>query len=129
MSVDADKLVGAYIKIRTAREELKKQFDEEDAKLLSKQDLIKAKLLETCKTNNQDGIKTAHGTATRIIKTRYYTNDWSAMHEFIMERNLPQLLENRISQKNMKEYIEQNPEDMPIGMNLERKYDIQIRKA
>jgi hypothetical protein len=50
------------------------------------------------------------------------------MYKFITEHNVPQLLERRISTTNMKQFLEENPELMPIGMNVNNKYTVTVRR-
>lgn len=127
--VTAEKLVSAYIKIRDKRSELKKQYDVADADLLEKQNTFQNALLEILKGAGGDSIKTKFGTATKTIKTRYWTTDWNSMYEFIKAEDAPYLLEQRVHQGNMKKFIEENPDKLPIGMNLDSAYSITVRRA
>jgi len=38
------------------------------------------------------------------------------------------LLEKRIHQTNMKEFLENNPDVEPMGLNIDREYEITIRR-
>jgi enamine deaminase RidA (YjgF/YER057c/UK114 family) len=127
--MDADKLVKAYIKIRTAKEELVKKHEEELAKLQEQMAVIEAELLELCKETGQDGGKTQFGTFTRTVKTRYWTNDWGSMYQFISENNALDLLEQRLHQTNLKQFLKDNPDKMPAGLNADSKYSILVRRA
>lgn len=124
----ADKLVKAYVKIRTAKQlyeaEVKATIREYDEQL----DLIEQQLLEICKTTGQDGGRTEHGTFSRSVKTRYWTSDWDSFYKVISEYDAPELLEKRISQSNFKQFIEENPDAMPAGVNVESKYSITVYK-
>jgi hypothetical protein len=51
------------------------------------------------------------------------------MYEFIKENNNPELLERRVSQGNMKEFLQNNPDKMPKGMNVMSKYSVTVRRA
>ena len=86
-------------------------------------------LLEVCKASGAKSIRTAFGTAMMGVKTNYMTSDWGSMYEFIKENDSPELLERRISQLNMKEFLENNPDKMPKGMNVMSKYSITVRRA
>lgn len=127
--MDADKLVKAYIKIRTAKEELVEKHEEELAKLQEQMAVIEAELLELCKETGQDGGKTQFGTFTRTVKTRYWTNDWGSMYQFISENNALDLLEQRLHQTNLKQFLKDNPDKMPAGLNADSKYSILVRRA
>jgi len=127
--VTAEKLVSAYIKIRDKRAELKKQFDLADAELLEKQNTFQNALLEILKGAGGDSIKTKFGTATRTVKTRYWTTDWQGMYDFIKTEDAPYLLEQRIHQGNIKKFLEENPDKQPVGLSLDSAYAITVRRA
>lgn len=124
----AGRLVKAYVKIRTAKQlyeaEVKAKIREYDEQL----DLIEQQLLEICKTTGQDGGRTEHGTFSRSVKTRYWTNDWDSFYKVISEYDAPELLAKSINQSNFKQFIEENPDAMPAGVNVESKYSITVYK-
>jgi len=125
----ADKLARVYVKIRDARVELKNDFDKKDAELKADLDTIASQLLEICKQTNADTLKTSGGTVMRTVKTRYWTSDWEAMYNLIADTGELGLLEQRIHQGNMKEYLKDNPEKLPIGLNVDSRYDVIVRRA
>jgi hypothetical protein len=125
----ADKLARVYVKIRDARVELKNEFDKKDAELKADLDTIASQLLEICKQTNADTLKTSGGTVMRTVKTRYWTSDWEAMYDLIANTGELGLLEQRIHQGNMKEYLKDNPEKLPIGLNVDSRYDVIVRRA
>jgi hypothetical protein len=127
--MDAEKLVKTYIKIRAAKETLVKAHDAEVAKLQADMDAIEQELLELCKSTGQDGGKTAVGTFTRTVKARYWSGNWDAMYRFIKENDAPHLLERRISQTEMKEFLRSNPDKMPEGLNIDSRYAVTVRRA
>ena len=127
--MDASQLVNVYIKIRDAKETRKKQMEAEIADLDQQLDAVEQELLEICKTTGQDGGKTQHGSFTRSVKTRYWTSDWDSMYKFIREHDAPDLLERRIAQSNFAQFIQENPDKMPAGVNIESKYSITVRRS
>ena len=50
------------------------------------------------------------------------------MHKFILENNLPEFFEKRLNQGAVKEYLEENPESVPPGLNTDSEYVIAVRK-
>lgn len=129
MSWSAAKLSEVYLKIRDARTKLKEQYEAEDKKLEEQMDVVEAQLLEICKNNNADSIKTQAGTVMRRVATRYWTNDWDSMYNFIKANDAYGLLERRLHQTNMKQYLEENPDKFPPGMLLDSQYKITIRRS
>ena len=127
--MDASQLVNVYIKIRDAKEMRKKQMEAEIADLDVQLEAVEQELLEICKTTGQDGGKTQYGSFTRAVKTRYWTSDWDSMYKFIREHDAPDLLERRIAQGNFSQFIKENPDKMPAGVNVESKYSITVRRS
>lgn len=127
--MDASQLVNVYIKIRDAKELRKKQMEAEIADLDVQLAAVEQELLEICKTTGQDGGKTQYGSFTRSVKTRYWTSDWDSMYKFIREHDAPDLLERRIAQGNFAQFIQENPDKMPAGVNIESKYSITVRRS
>ena len=126
--IPLDKVVRTYVKIRDKRATLKADFDAEDTKLVSQMDTLKGVLLEHCKEHDVTSVKTSEGLFYRTVKQRYWTSDWENMHAFILEHKEPALLDKRINQKNMRVFLEENPDVLPKGLNSETQYTISIRK-
>jgi hypothetical protein len=121
-------LVNIYIKIRTAIQEKEEQHKLEIQELKDQFDVVGNKLLEICNEQEADSIKTPAGTITRRVASRYWTSDWDSMYQFISENDAPFLLEQRIHNSNMRQFLEDNPDKLPIGLQNERKYTVQVRK-
>lgn len=129
MDATADKLVKAYMKMREYRSQLKAKYEEEDSEVKEQMDMVEAKLLDLCKTTGADSIRTKHGTVSRSVQTRYWTGDWEAMYKFINTHQAPDLLERRISQTQMREFLKEHPDDMPVGMNVDNRYTVTVRRS
>jgi len=127
--ISVDRIVSAYIKMRDKRSEFLREYEEKDNAVKAQMEIVESKLLELFKTIGADSLKTQHGLVYRSVKTRYWTSDWQSMHKFIMEHNMPDLLERRVSQSAMKQLLEENPDLMPRGMNVDSKYTVTIRRA
>lgn len=127
--ISADKLVAVYIKMRDKRAELLRGYEEEDGSVKTQMEMVESKLLDLCKTVGADSLKTKHGTVIRGVKTRYWTSDWASMHKFILEHQMPDLLEKRISQATLKQLLEESPDLMPPGVNVDSKYSVTVRRS
>lgn len=122
-------LAAVYIKIRDHRAELKKQFEAGDKDLEDQQNLLAEKMLDICKDMDADSIRTPHGTIIRSVKSRYWTNDWDSMYRFIKENDAYGLLEKRLHQTHMKEFLSENPDLLPMGLNVESEYTVVVRRS
>jgi hypothetical protein len=125
---DLDRLVSVYVKIRDKKNELAATFAEQEKELDGKLDKIKQALLEHCKATGTESVKTASGTFWRTQKKRFWTSDWDAMNRFIVENEAVDLLEKRIHQGNMKQFLEENPDVLPPGLNADSEYSITVRR-
>lgn len=128
-NIATDKLAEIYIKIRDRRAELKEKYEHEDEELKAQQDLLAEKMLDVCRENNADSIKTPAGTIIRKVDTRYWTTDWDSMYQFIQEHDAYPLLEKRLHQTNLKQFLEENPELLPAGLQADRKYTVVVRRS
>ena len=128
-SVDLDKLTTIYIKIRDARADSKRVFEAEDNDLKEQMEVLEAQMLDVCKEMKADSIRTPHGTIIRSVKSRYWTNDWDSMYDFIEEHGAFGLLEKRLHQTNMKEFLSENPAILPAGLNVENSYSVVVRRS
>jgi len=124
----AEKLTKVYIKIRNKRSELSAEFKKQDSDLSDQLDKVKAALLTYCKDNGVDSVKTSEGLFYRTIKNRYWTSDWASMHTFIKEHDVPEFFEKRLNQSVVKQFLEENPDLVPQGLNVDSKYSITVRK-
>ena len=105
-----EKVVEAYIKIRDTKEGIYAKYKAETAQLEEQMTILKHKLLEVSKETGVTSFSTPQGTAYRTVKDRYWTNDWESFYKFMQEHEAMGLLEKRIHQTNMKEFLENNPD-------------------
>lgn len=124
----AKKLVKVYIKIRDKRKEIKEAYEAEDKALEEQIDTINGELLELLKSMGAESMRTEFGTITKRVYKRYYTNDWYSFHNFVKEHDALDLLEKRVSQGNMSQFLEDNPDLHPPGLNVDSRYAVVITK-
>ena len=124
----AEKLTRVYLKIRDKKAQLSSDFKRQEEDLNQKLDKVKAALLDYCKEQGLESVKTSEGLFYRSVKTRYWTSDWEAMHKFVMEHEVPEFLEKRLNQTNVRTFLEENPETVPKGLNVDSEYIISVRK-
>ena len=122
--LNADKLTRIYIKIREKRRELAKQDDE----LKEQLEVVSEKLLEICKEQGLMTMRTEHGTVSRRVNKNYWTSDWGSFIEFIKENDAYSLLQHRINNTNMAQFLEENPDLHPPGLNADTNQTIVITK-
>lgn len=126
--VPMDKLAKIYIKIRSKLALLTQQYETEAEALKTQQAEISAAMKDQMLALNSTSLKTVNGLIILSKKTRYWCGEWDSFYEFIVENNACSLLEKRIAQKNMAEFLEANPEKVPPSLNSETEYAISVRK-
>jgi hypothetical protein len=124
-----DKMAAVYLKIRDAKDALTNEYKKAAADFDAQMDVLEAEMLEVCKAMNASSIRTSHGTVIRSVKSKYWTGDWDSMYRFIKEHDAFGLLEKRLHQTNMKEFLTENPDTFPIGMNVENAFTVIVRRA
>jgi len=127
--VTAGKLAAVYIKIRNKRAELLAAYEAEDAGLKEALETLEEEMLEKCKDEDADSIKTPFGTIVRSVKTRYWPADWEIFNQYVIDNEALGLLEKRVHQTNMGQWIEEHKDNPPPGLNIDRKYACTVRKA
>lgn len=127
--ITAGKLAAAYIKVREKRAELLSAYEVQDNKLKEDLETLEEEMLEKCKAEDADNIKTPYGTIVRSIKSRYWPADWEIFNQYVLDHEALGLLEKRVHQTNMGQWLEEHAEDPPPGLNIDRKYVCTVRKG
>ena len=126
--VSIEKLTNAYVKIREKRAELSSKFKEEDKTLVSQLDKVKQALLDYCKDEGVESVRTTAGLVYRSTRSRYWTSDWESMYKFVLEHEVPEFFDKRLNQTNVKQFLEENPELLPAGLNVDSEFTISVRR-
>ena len=126
--VPLDKLAKIYRKLRGKIADLTQEYDTQVEVLKAQQDEIKNAMKDQMKTMGVTSVRTTEGTVVLSVKTRYSTQDWDEFKKFVIAHEAIELLETRIAQTNMKQFLEENPGVVPPGLNSASEYDISVRK-
>jgi sugar phosphate isomerase/epimerase len=122
--VTAERLAKIYTKIRAKRLELEKEV----AALQEQQDLIGQEIINLCREQGVQTMRTEYGTVSLRTTKRYWTSDWQSMYEFIKEHDAFALLHQRINTTNMNQFLEENPDLHPPGLNADATQTVAIVK-
>ena len=123
-----DKLSDAYMKIRLERDQLKLAYEVDDAVLNEALSGIENQMLEIMNTTNADSISTKGATVIRSVRKRYNPTNWDAVYSLIAKHDAYGLLEKRIHNGNMKDFLEQHPDEYPAGLNVDSRYAVTVRR-
>jgi hypothetical protein len=124
----AEKLTRVYLKIRNKKADVSAEFKKQDDELTRQLDKVKGALLDYCKEQGVESVKTSEGLFYRSVKTRYWTSDWESMYKFILEHDVPEFFEKRLNQTCVRQFLEENPDTVPKGLNTDSEYVISVRK-
>mgnify|MGYP003345000423 FL=1 len=124
-AIPLDKLVAIHSKIKAKQEMLDKQL----ADLEEQREEIRMAIKDQMKALGLTSVKTSFGTVSLMKTTRYNTQDWDSFKKFILEHEVVDLLEKRIAQSNMAQFLEENPGLVPPGMNAITSFDIRVTKS
>lgn len=121
---NASELAGIYIKMRNKIREL-----EDKVKAIKHEQLmVTDKMLELCNDQDANSLATTQGTISRRLNSSYWTSDWDSFYNFVKDNDAYHLLEKRIHNGNMKEFLADNPDAVPMGLQAKRQYVISVRK-
>lgn len=126
--VTMDRLAKVYIKIRERLSEITRAYETEEAALKARQAEIGNAMKDSMRALGVKTAGTAFGTVALKTVTRYHAQDWEAMHRFILDNDAPFLLEKRIAQTNMTEFLEKNPGTVPPGLNTMSEIVVSVTK-
>ena len=119
-----DEMVKAYINIKTARENLYRQYKTKDNELGSE-----LSLLDECNSLNVESVRTNNGTITRTIKEQFACNNWDEFKSYVLEHGALELLQQRIHNGNFTEHMANHEgEGLPPGISSVREFSVVIRK-
>ena len=127
-TIPMDKLARIYRKIKAEIDELTREYDTKVETLKAKQDTLKFAMKDQMKALGVKSVNTTFGTVSMVQKTRYSTQDWDSFKAFIVENDAVDLLEKRIAQTNMAQYLVENPGSVPPGLNAFSDFEIRVTK-
>ncbi len=124
-AIPLDKLVAIHAKIKARQEKL----DAELAELEEARTEVRLAIKDQMKALGLTSVQTTFGTVSLTKTTRYNTQDWDSFKAFVLEHQVVDLLEKRIAQGNMAQFLEENPGVLPPGLNSVTGFDIRVTKA
>jgi hypothetical protein len=126
--IPLDKLARIYRKIKTEIDSLTQEYDTKLEQLKAQQDELRFAMKDQMKALGVKSVNTAFGTLSMVNKIRYSTQDWDSFKRFMVENDALDLLEKRIAQTNMAQFLEENPGVVPPGLNAFSDFEIRVTK-
>jgi hypothetical protein len=127
-TVPIDRLAKIYRKVRSQIATLTQEYDTKVEELKAVQDEVANAMKDQMKAMGVTSVRTPEGTVVLSVNTRYSTQDWDSFKKFVVEQDAVDLLEKRIAQSNMRQFLEENPGTVPPGLNSNSEYSVSVRK-
>ena len=125
---DMDDLSQQYLRLRQKRELLKERFTAEDGELEKAMADIEAQLLTTLNEVNSNSMSTDSAVIMRSVRKRYNPSNWDAIYKLVEKHKAYGLLEKRIHNGNIKDFLEEHPDEYPVGLNVDSRYAVTVRR-
>lgn len=127
-SVPMDKLAKVYRRMAAKIQQLTREYETEVEVIKAQQEVVKIALKDQMLKLGVKSVRTDQGTVVLSTVTNYNTQDWDSFKEFMKQYDALDLVQQRISQLNMKRFLEENPGVVPPGLNSMTEYGISVRK-
>ena len=127
-SVPMDKLAKVYRKMAAKVQQLTREYETQVEAIKAQQEVVKIALKDQMLKLGVKSVRTDQGTVVLSTTTNYNTQDWDSFKEFMKQYDALDLVQQRISQLNMKRFLEENPGVVPPGLNSMTEYGISVRK-
>ena len=127
--LNLEELVKTYLTIRTEKFNITRQFEAKDAELKADLEELERAMLVYCNEINAESVKTGSGTVIKSLREKFICNDWDNFKQYILENQALDLLQQRISDSNLKEFLStRQDEGLPPGISSLREFGITVRK-
>jgi len=129
-TVSATEIIRMFVKIRDKRSDIKQAYEVEDGKLKEAQRILKAALLKKMSEVGTEQLKGADGVgiAYRQLKRLFSCPDWPTLWGFIKENDRFDMLQKRIGEKAVGDFLDETGE-LPPGVTVAQEYDVVIRRS
>lgn len=123
---DMDACAKAYIKLRAKKQAIEDEAKQKVVVIEENMRILSQHMLTLMGTSTSQ--RTSDATVIKGIKQKFWSTDWAAFEKFCVDTDNLGLFERRIAQKNMAEWLEKNPDKIPAGLQMDRRYEVVVRK-
>lgn len=127
--IATDKIISTYIKVRDAISAMEQRHKEEKRNLVEQLEVLEQELLSRVEHAGGNISIPNVGRVARRISRNYWTNDWESFYKVVKEHDAFHLLHQRISNKAMQEFLDEHPDLMPEGLNVDSRYTVTVTRA
>jgi hypothetical protein len=127
--IATDKIISTYIKVRDAIAAMEQRHKEEKRNLTEQLEVLEQELLSRVEHAGGNISIPNVGRVARRVSRNYWTNDWESFYKVVKEHDAFHLLHQRISNKAMQEFLDEHPDLMPEGLNVDSRYTVTVTRA
>jgi hypothetical protein len=127
-SESVEDLSTEYIKIRTEREVLKEKFENEDKVFADQLAEIENKLVQIMLADNTTSMSTEKTIIIKRVMKRYNPTNWEAVYRLVDKYKAYGVLHKRIHDTNMRDFLEEHPDEYPEGLNVDSRYAVTVKR-
>ena len=126
-AADMEHEAETYVKLRNFKEKYESEMKANVAKVKAEMDRIEGKMMTFLNNTGLESANTKSGTFFKRTTTSCKVSDWDSTLPFIQEHGLWNMLEQRVSNTAVAEYIELNKE-VPPGLSITREVAISVNR-
>ena len=123
-----DDLSAEYIRVRTERELLKEKFEDADKVFADQLAEIEYKLIQIMNKAETSSMSTDRAIIIKRVSSRYNPTNWEAVYRLIDKYKAYGVLHKRIHDTNMKDFLEEHPDEYPEGLNVDSRYAVTVKR-
>jgi hypothetical protein len=129
LKLNVTQLISLFTQVRDKKSEVKSEFEEKYAGLTQVQDQIRAIMLKKMEEVGSTQLKGEGGVgiAFRQLVRKFSASDWPATWAYIQETGRFDMLQKRLAEGALKEFMEETG-TLPPGVSVMQAYDVNIRK-
>ena len=121
-------LSNKYVEIRNEREAKREVFEEQDKVYSDQLAEIENKLIEIMLAENTTSMSTEKYTVIKRVTKRYNPTNWDSVYRLVDKYKAYGVLHKRIHDTNMRDFLEQHPDEYPEGLNVDSRYAVTVKR-
>lgn len=123
-----DDLSAEYIRVRTERELLKEKFDDADKVFADQLAELEYKLIQIMNKAETSSMSTDRAIIIKRVSKRYNPTNWEAVYRLVDKYKAYGVLHKRIHDTNMKDFLDEHPDEYPEGLNVDSRYAVTVKR-
>jgi hypothetical protein len=123
-----DDLSAEYIRVRTERELLKEKFEDADKVFADQLGELEYKLIQIMNKAETSSMSTDRAIIIKRVSKRYNPTNWEAVYRLVDKYKAYGVLHKRIHDTNMKDFLDEHPDEYPEGLNVDSRYAVTVKR-